>query len=48
VLTFFVVYFTVFLVGGRRANQGNIFASSQKFGVNLPVCGYYWTIENVS
>ena len=42
------VKFTVYLIGGSRENQGNIYAFSPRFGKHLPVCGYFWTTENVS
>ena len=43
------IYLTVFLVGGKKENEGNLFMTNQQSKIHGPVCAdYFWKIQNVS
>ena len=43
------IYLTVFLVGGNKENEGNLFMTNQQSKIYGPVCAdYFWKIQNVS
>jgi hypothetical protein len=40
--------FSVFLVGGRHGNEGNVYALNHETGVEGPICDDAWSLISVS